>query len=39
MYGNLSQEQRDYIEERGISIDEYNSMTTFEKEVLFQCQY
>ena len=36
-YGNLSQEQKDYIKLRNISIDEYNDMSDLEKEVLFHC--
>lgn len=38
-YGRLNQEQRDYITERGLSLEEYNSMTPQEKEVLFRCMY
>ena len=36
--GNLGQEDRNYITERGISESEYNSMSTLEKEVLFRCR-
>ena len=36
-YGNLSQEQKDYIKLRNISIEEYNDMSDIEKEVLFHC--
>ena len=36
-YGNLSQEQKDYIKLRNISIEEYNDMSDLEKEVLFHC--
>ena len=39
MYNRLTQEDRDYLNERGISIDEYNKMTQLEKEVLFHCKY
>lgn len=39
MYRNLSQENRDYLKERGITIDEYNQMSQIEKEVLFHCKY
>jgi hypothetical protein len=39
MYANLSQEDKDYIAERGITIEEYNRMTQVEKEVLFRCKY
>lgn len=38
-YGRLSQEQKDYITERGLTNEEYNSMTPQEKEVLFRCMY
>lgn len=38
-YGRLNQEQKDYITERGLSLEEYNSMTSQEKEVLFRCMY
>ena len=37
MYGNLSQEQKDYLKERGISTEEYSEMSPFEREVLFRC--
>ena len=36
-YGNLSQEQKDYIKLRNISIEDYNNMSDIEKEVLFHC--
>lgn len=36
-YGNLSQEQKDYIKLRNISIEDYNDMSDIEKEVLFHC--
>lgn len=36
-YGNLSEEQKEYIGMRGISIEEYNRMSEFEREVLFEC--
>lgn len=36
-YGNLSQEQKDYIKLRNISIEDYNDMSDVEKEVLFHC--
>lgn len=36
-YGNLSQEQKDYIKLRNISIEDYNDMSDVEKEVLFYC--
>lgn len=36
-YGNLSQEQKDYIKLRNISIKDYNNMSDIEKEVLFHC--
>ena len=38
-YNNLSQERKDYLQERGISINEYNKMTLLEKEILFECMY
>lgn len=38
-YENLTQEQADYITERGLPIEEYNSMTRAEKEVFFRCMY
>lgn len=38
-YGRLNQEQKDYITERGLTIEEYNSMTQQGKEVLFRCMY
>ena len=38
-YGRLNQEQREYITERGLTLEEYNSMTPQEKEVLFRCMY
>lgn len=39
LFGNLSQENRDYLQERGINLKEYNQMTQLEKEVLFHCKY
>ena len=39
MYNNLSQEDKNYLQERGISTDEYSKMTQLEKEVLFNCKY
>ncbi len=39
MYGNLSQEDRDYLQERGITPQEFSQMTQLEKEVLFHCKY
>jgi hypothetical protein len=36
---NLSQENKEYLQERGISIEEYKDMTQLEKEVLFKCKY
>lgn len=38
-YGKLNQEQKDYITERGLSIEEYNLMTPQQKEVFFKCLY
>lgn len=37
MYGKLNDEQKNYIAERGITIEEYNEMTPQEKETLFFC--
>jgi hypothetical protein len=39
MYGNLSEDDKLYLQEKGISIDEYNEMSPFEKEILFRCKY
>lgn len=39
MYSNLSQEDKDYLKERDISMDKYNKMTAEEKEILFRCKY
>jgi hypothetical protein len=39
LYDNLSQENKEYLQERGISIEEYKDMTQLEKEVLFKCKY
>lgn len=39
MYGNLAEDDKLYLQERGISIDEYNEMSPFEKEILFRCKY
>lgn len=38
-YGKLNREQKDYISERGMTVEEYNSMTPQEKEVFFRCMY
>ena len=38
MYGNLSNEDKQYLVDRGISIEEYNRMSQFEREVLFHCK-
>ena len=38
MYGNLSNEDKQYLSDRGISINEYNRMSQFEREVLFHCK-
>lgn len=37
MYGRLNEEQKNYIQERGISIKDYNNMSNEEKEILFRC--
>lgn len=39
MFGNLSQEQKDYLKETGISVEEYNGMSPFERDVLFRCMW
>ena len=39
MYSNLSQDDKDYLTERGITPTEYSQMTQLEKEVLFHCKY
>lgn len=39
MYNNLSQEDKDYLTEKGITPQEFTQMTQLEKEVLFQCKY
>lgn len=39
MYGNLSQEDKDYVQARKISISDYNKMSPLEKEILFRCRY
>lgn len=39
MYNNLSQGDKDYLTERGITPTEYSQMTQLEKEVLFHCKY
>lgn len=36
--GNLSNEDKQYLIDRGISIEEYNRMSQFEREVLFHCK-
>lgn len=38
-YNNLTQEDKDYIKERGIPLEEYNNMSIEEKETLFKCKY
>lgn len=39
LFDNLSQEDKSYLQERGISDMEYKDMTQLEKEVLFKCKY
>lgn len=39
LFDNLSQEDGDYLQERGITLTEYSQMTQLEKEVLFHCKY
>lgn len=38
-YGNLSSEDKNYVKEIGISLEEYSNMTQEQKEVLFKCKY
>ena len=38
-YGNLSDEQLEYLKQRKITKEQYNSMTMLEKEVLFKCMF
>lgn len=38
-YGNLSQEDKNYLSERGIDTATYIKMTQLEKEILFKCRY
>lgn len=38
-YNRLSQEDKEYLKERGIDIETYSQMSQFEKEVLFECKY
>ena len=38
MYENLSQEDKDYIAQRKITLDEYNRMSDIEKRTLFECK-
>lgn len=39
MYSNLTQEDKEYLRDKGITIEEYNKMSQLEKEVLFKCKY
>ena len=39
LYDNLSQENKEYLQERGITTEEFKDMTQLEKEVLFKCKY
>jgi hypothetical protein len=39
MYDNLSQDDKEYLTERGITPTEYSQMTQLEQEVLFHCKY
>ena len=39
LYNNLSEEDKNYLEEKGISEEEYANMSQLEKEVLFKCKY
>lgn len=38
MLGNLSNEDKQFLIDKGISIEEYNRMSPFEREVLFHCR-
>jgi hypothetical protein len=37
-YGNLSKEQKDYLKDRNLTIEDYNRMTTTEKNILWKCR-
>ena len=39
LYDNLSQENKEYLQEVGITEEEFKDMTQLEKEVLFKCKY
>ena len=39
LFETLSQEDKDYLQERGITPTEYSQMTQLEQEVLFHCKY
>ena len=39
LFENLPQEDKDYLQERGITQKEFSQMTQLEKEVLFHCKY
>ena len=39
LFENLSQDDKDYLTERGSTPTEYSQMTQLEKEVLFHCKY
>lgn len=39
LFENLSQENKDYLQERGITQEEFSQMTQLEKEVLLKCKY
>lgn len=38
-FGNLSKEDQQYIINRGLSIEEYNKMSKFEREVFLHCRH
>ena len=38
-YGNLSKDDIDYLNERGITSEEYSQMSNLEKQVLLRCKY
>lgn len=39
MYNNLTQEDKEYLRDKGVTIEEYNKMSQLEKEILFKCKY
>lgn len=39
MYDNLTQEDKEYLRDKDITIEDYNKMSQLEKEILFKCKY